>query len=111
MDFSWTEEQLKFKKAVIDFAQKELNEGLIDRDRLGELARENWKKCAKMGILGLAVPEEYGGGSSDYNDSVRGMGGLGWGRRKNGFVFSKNAQLVGRPAPISPFGHGAKKKE
>jgi hypothetical protein len=33
MDFSWTEEQLKFKKAVIEFAQKELNQGLIDRER------------------------------------------------------------------------------
>jgi hypothetical protein len=56
MDFSWTEEQLKFKQAVIEFARKELNHGLIDRDRQGELARENWSKCAGLGILGLAIP-------------------------------------------------------
>ena len=59
MDFSWTEEQLKYKQAVIEFAQRELNDGLIDRDRQGELSRENWKKCARMGILGLATPEGH----------------------------------------------------
>ena len=32
MDFSWTEEQLQFKNEVIQFAQKELNQGLIERD-------------------------------------------------------------------------------
>jgi alkylation response protein AidB-like acyl-CoA dehydrogenase len=58
MDFSWTEEQLKFKNAVIEFAKKELNTGLLDRDRQGELARENWNKCARLGILGLAIPEQ-----------------------------------------------------
>ena len=58
MDFSLTEEQLKFKNAVIEFAKKELGTGLIDRDRQGELAREDWNKCARMGILGLAIPEE-----------------------------------------------------
>ena len=30
MDFSWTEEQLKYKRAVIEFAQEELNKGLIE---------------------------------------------------------------------------------
>ena len=65
MDFSWTEEQLKYKKAVIEFAQKELNKGLIEHDRESELPRENWRKCAQFGILGLAVPEEYGGSGAD----------------------------------------------
>lgn len=36
MDFSWTEEQINFMKAVIEFSQKELNKELIDRDRQGE---------------------------------------------------------------------------
>jgi hypothetical protein len=93
MDFSWTEEQLKFKKAVIEFAQKELNEGLIDRDRQGELARENWKKCAQMGILGLAIPEEYGGSATDILTTMLVMEGLGYGCHDNGLIFAMNAQM------------------
>ena len=30
MDFSWSEEQIEFKRNVIQFAQKELNEGLME---------------------------------------------------------------------------------
>ena len=42
MDFSWTEEQLAFKKAVIKFAQKELNIGIIEHDRRGEISLSNY---------------------------------------------------------------------
>ena len=40
MDFSWTEEQVAFKNAVIKFAQKELNTGVVDRDQKGEFSLE-----------------------------------------------------------------------
>lgn len=111
MDFSWTEEQLKFKKAVIDFAQKELNEGLIDRDRQGELARENWKKCAKMGILGLAIPEEYGGSATDILTTMLVMEGLGYGCRDNGLIFGMNAQMWSVQHPILTFGTETQKQK
>ena len=104
MDFSWTEEQLNFKKAVIEFAQKELNTGLIDRDRLGELARESWKKCARMGILGLAIPEEYGGSGTDIMTTMLVMEGLGYGCRDNGLIFAMNAQMWSVQHPIFTFG-------
>ena len=104
MDFSWTEEQLKFKNAVIEFAQKELNDGLIDRDRLGELSHENWRKCAKMGILGLATPEEYGGSASDIVTTMLVMEGLGYGSRDNGLIFAMNAQMWSVQHPILTFG-------
>jgi alkylation response protein AidB-like acyl-CoA dehydrogenase len=111
MDFSWTEEQLKFKKAVIEFAQKELNEGLIDRDRLGELGRENWTKCARIGILGLAVPEEYGGSGTDIMTAMLVMEGLGYGCRDNGLIFAMNAQMWSVQHPILAFGTDAQKKK
>jgi alkylation response protein AidB-like acyl-CoA dehydrogenase len=57
MDFSWTEEQSAFRNAVIKFAQKELNTGVMERDRQGEFSLENWSKCAKFGIQGLPIPE------------------------------------------------------
>ena len=111
MDFSLTEEQINFKKSVIEFAQKELNAGLIDRDRLGELSRENWKKCAQMGILGLATPEEYGGSGNDILTTMLVMEGLGYGCRDNGLVFAMNAQMWSVQHPILTFGTEAQKQE
>ena len=111
MDFSWTEEQLKFKKAVIEFAQKELNEGVIDRDRLGEMAHENWKRCAQIGILGLAIPEKYGGSGTDIMTTMLVMEGLGYGCRDNGLIFAMNAQMWSVQHPILTFGSEAQKQK
>ena len=65
MDFSWTEEQLAFKRTATEFAQKELNAGLRDRERRAEFSRENWRKCARFGVQGLSIPEAYGGTDTD----------------------------------------------
>ena len=110
MDFSWTEEQLKYKQAVVEFAQKELNQGLIDHDRQAELPRENWKKCAKMGILGLAIPEEYGGSGADILTTMLVMEGLGYGCRDNGLIFAMNAQMWSVQHPILAFGSASQKQ-
>jgi alkylation response protein AidB-like acyl-CoA dehydrogenase len=111
MDFSWTEEQLKFKQSVIEFAQKELNEGLLERERMGELARENWKKCAQIGILGLAIPEEYGGSGTDIMTTMLVMEGLGYGCRDNGLIFAMNAQMWSVQHPILTFGTEVQKQK
>jgi alkylation response protein AidB-like acyl-CoA dehydrogenase len=111
MDFSWTEEQLKLRNAVIAFAKRELNADLIDRDRQGELGRENWKKCAQMGILGLAVPEEYGGSATDILTTMLVMEGLGYGCRDNGLIFAMNAQMWSVQHPILTFGTEAQKRK
>ena len=111
MDFSWTEEQLKYKMAVIKFAQKELNKGLIEHDRQGELPRENWRKCAQFGILGLAVPEEYGGSRTDILTTMLVMEGLGYGCRDNGLIFAMNAQMWSVQHPILTFGTEAQKQK
>ncbi len=111
MDFSWTEEQLAFKKAVIDFAQGELNEGLIERDQKGELSRDNWQKCAQFGILGLGIPEEYGGAGSDILTTMLVMEGLGYGCHDNGLIFAMNAQMWSVQHPILSFGTEEQKRK
>jgi hypothetical protein len=111
MDFSWSEEQTAFKEAVIKFAKKELNEGLIDRDRAGEISLENWKKCADFGILGLAIPEEYGGAGEDILTAMLVMEGLGYGCKDNGLIFAMNAQMWSVQHPILAFGSEAQKRK
>ncbi len=103
MDFAWSEEQLQFRRAVIEFAQKELNSGLADRDREAEFPRENWLKCAKFGIHGLPFPEAYGGGNSDILTTMLSMEGLGYGCSDNGLIFAINAQMWSVQMPLLRF--------
>ncbi len=111
MDFSWTEEQLTFKNSIVSFAQKELNAGMIERDRQGELSRENWKKCARFGILGLPFPEEYGGTGADILTTMLVMEGLGYGCHDNGLIFALNAQMWAVQHPIITYGSEAQKQK
>ncbi|GAB4262825.1 MAG: acyl-CoA dehydrogenase family protein [Candidatus Promineifilaceae bacterium] len=104
MDFNWNEEQLAFKEAVTVFAQKELNDNIIERDKAGELSRENWQKCADFGLLGLPFPEEYGGAEADILTTMLTMEGLGYGCRDNGLMFALNAQMWSVQHPINALG-------
>lgn len=111
MDFSWNEEQLAYKKAVIEFAQKELNAGMIERDQQGMFSRELWRKCAQFGILGLPIPEEYGGSGADILTAMLTMEGLGYGCHDNGLIFGMNAQMWSVQLPILTFGNEEQKKK
>jgi alkylation response protein AidB-like acyl-CoA dehydrogenase len=111
MDFSWSEEQIAFKSAVIKFAQKELNSGVIERDQKGELSLENWRKCAQFGIQGLPIPEEYGGSDADVMTTLLAMEGLGYGCRDNGLIFAINAQMWAVELPILNFGSDEQKRK
>jgi hypothetical protein len=111
MDFSWSDEQLEFKDAVIRFAQNELNEGLLERDRESKLSRKNWRKCADFGILGLSFPEEYGGTGSDIMTTMLVMEGLGYGCQDNGLIFAMNAQMWSVQHPILSFGTEEQKRK
>jgi alkylation response protein AidB-like acyl-CoA dehydrogenase len=111
MDFSWTEEQLTFRREIIKFAQNELNEGLLERDKEGLISLENWQKCARFGILGLAVPEAYGGSNTDILTTMMVMEALGYGCHDNRLIFAMNAQMWSVQHPILAFGTEAQKQK
>lgn len=61
MDFDFTAEQQLVRKTVRDFAEKELTPKALELDNKRELPRDIIKKAAKMGLIGVIIPEEYGG--------------------------------------------------
>jgi cyclohexanecarboxyl-CoA dehydrogenase len=65
LDFTFTEEQNMIRTMVRDFAQKELAPGLKDRVEAKAFPRELLKKMADIGLMGLYIPEEYGGEPRD----------------------------------------------
>lgn len=104
MDFDFTPEQLSFKQEVIKFAQKELNNNIIQRDEKCIFPFDDWKKCADFGILGLPFPSEYGGSNADIVTTMLAMEGLGYGCKDSGLIFALNAQMWSIQSPIWEFG-------
>lgn len=111
MEFSWSDEQLEFRDAIVEFARRELNDDVMERDEAGSFSRENWEKCAAMGIQGLPVPEAYGGQAADASTIALIMEALGYGCLDNGLIFSMNAHIWSAIMPLVRFGSEEQKKK
>jgi alkylation response protein AidB-like acyl-CoA dehydrogenase len=60
-----TDEHLALQKAVRDFAQKEIVPIAAEYDESGEFPLDTIRKMGEMGLMGIEVPEEYGGAGMD----------------------------------------------
>jgi alkylation response protein AidB-like acyl-CoA dehydrogenase len=94
MDFSFTKEQLQYRKTITDFACRELNPGVVDRDLAGEFPRDLWAKCADMRLLALPFPEKYGGEGFDFVTTVAIFHALGYGCKDSGLVHALMSQIL-----------------
>lgn len=110
MDFSWTAEQQALRDRVVAFAQQELNHEMVARDLASEFWREGWLKCAKFGIQGLFVPQEYGGGGYDVMSTILALEGVGHGCADNGLTLALNGQMWAVEEPILRFGSEEQKQ-
>ena len=61
MDFTLTEDQRMLKTMLRDFAEKELEPVAARIDETAEYPAEEVRKIADLGLMGLTIPEEYGG--------------------------------------------------
>ncbi|HKZ95093.1 MAG TPA: acyl-CoA dehydrogenase family protein [Candidatus Bathyarchaeia archaeon] len=61
MDFSFTPELEMLRKAMQDFAKRELLPRAQQLDESGEFPRDIIKKIADLGVIGIVFPPEYGG--------------------------------------------------
>ena len=66
--FSESAERQALRQAVADLASKYGHDYFIERARTGEKTDELWAEAGKNGYLGVAVPEEYGGGGGGIGD-------------------------------------------
>ncbi len=111
MDFSFTEKQLQLKQDAAEFARKELNHDVINREKNNEFPFDDWKKCADYGILGLTIPKEYGGTDLDPISILMIMEGLGYGCTDNGLPFSLNSEMWSYIPAIIKFGSEEQKQK
>ena len=63
----FTEDHETFRKLVRDFVEKEIVPSYPEWEKAGRIPRGVVKKLGALGMLGMAIPEEYGGGGpGDY---------------------------------------------
>lgn len=66
MDFSLTPEHELIRESAYKFGQTEILPGLRERDREAKSDREILTKMGQGGMLGVCIPESYGGMGADY---------------------------------------------
>ena len=66
MDFILSKEQEMVRNLCRDFAKNEILPVAEELDKTGQFPYEIWKKMANLGICGIPIPEEYGGGGLDW---------------------------------------------
>ncbi len=111
MDFSLTEDQINFKKMAIEFARRELNDGVKEREKNSEFNMDGWKRCAGFGVQGLSMPEKYGGLGLDILTCILTMEGLGYACRDSGLLFAINSHIWTCESPILKFGTDGQKEK
>ena len=65
VDFSFTEDQELLRDEVRRFAEERIRPGLAERDREHRFPLDIFQEMGEMGLLGMMVPEEYGGAGMD----------------------------------------------
>jgi alkylation response protein AidB-like acyl-CoA dehydrogenase len=98
------EEQRELQRSIAEFAARELGRDLERREREGAFSREEWGKCAGIGLLGLPVAQEHGGLGASATTIAAALEGLGYGCRDNGLIFSLGAQMWACELPLVRFG-------
>ena len=109
MDFALTEEQQLLQKTARDFAKSEVLPKAAEIDREHRHPAELVKKMAELGLLGISVPEEYGGAGMDNVGYVLAMEEISRACASTGVIMSVNNSLV--CDPILRFGNEEQKKQ
>lgn len=67
MNFDFSEEQVLLRKTVRQFVDNEIIPHIAKWESNGAFDPAIWKRLADLGLMGVCVPEKYGGSGMDYN--------------------------------------------
>jgi alkylation response protein AidB-like acyl-CoA dehydrogenase len=66
VDFALTEEQREIQALARDVAREEIEPQAAEWDREHRFPRDLYGRLAELGLMGVCVPEEYGGAGADF---------------------------------------------
>ena len=107
--YGLTEEQDLFKRTVHEFAEREIVPIAHELDEKEEFPRANVARMGELGLLGLLVPDEFGGAGGSTLDYALAMEEISWADASHSVVVSVNNSLVCEP--IARFGTAAQKQQ
>ncbi|MGE7918729.1 acyl-CoA dehydrogenase family protein [Viridibacillus sp. NPDC093762] len=67
MNFEFTEEQKMLRNTVRTFVDKEIMPHITEWDSQGKFDPKIFSKLSALGLMGVCIPEAYGGSGMDYN--------------------------------------------
>src|SRR5262245_6732403 len=97
MSFDLSEDQQAVRQMVREFAESEIRPIAAKIDETHEFPAENTKKMAELGLLGMFVPDQYGGAGMDYVSYVVAIEELSRVCASHGVIASVNNSLVCYP--------------
>ncbi len=97
MNFDLNDEQKAWKKAVHDFVAKEVKPKAREVDETDAFNWEAVRKGGPLGLLGMSIPEEYGGANVDAISNAIAMEELGWGCGSTALAFAAHNGLGTTP--------------
>jgi butyryl-CoA dehydrogenase len=109
MEIQLTEEQLLLRDNVRRFADEVVRPRAKEIDRTGEFPRAFFNQAGELGLAGVAVPEEYGGGGMDTLSYSLVIEEISRVCASSGVILSVNNSLV--CDPILKFGSEQQKRD
>ena len=109
MNFDLNEEQRMWKKTVHDFIAAEVQPHAREVDETDQLNWNAIRKMGPLGLLGLNVPEEYGGAGVDSISSAIAIEESGWGCGSTALTLAAHNGLG--TTPLVKFGSEELKKK
>ncbi len=107
--FDLTDDQNSVREMVRDFAENEIRPIAMKIDESHEFPVETVKKMGELGLMGLFVPEVYGGAGLDYVSYVIAIEELSRVCASHGVICSAHSSLV--CYPILTYGTEAQKQK
>src|SRR5260370_1034179 len=104
-----TAEHEMIRQTARDFARKEIAPVAAQHDETGEFPYETVKKMGQLGLMGIEIPEEYGGAGLDTLAYVLAMEEISKVDAAHGTIMSVNNSLV--CFGINRFGSEAQKRD
>jgi acyl-CoA dehydrogenase len=108
MDLRWTEEQQMMRKMIQDFARTEISP-FIEKMEQGEFPRDILKQMGELGLMGIPVPEKYGGAEMDFTSYIIAIHELSKVSATVGVILSVHTSVGTNP--ILYFGNEAQKNK
>jgi alkylation response protein AidB-like acyl-CoA dehydrogenase len=107
MNFELTEEQQMIQDMCRRFAEKEIKPVASKLDTTKEHPAELCSKMGELGLMGIAIPEKYGGAGMDYISYMVAMIEISKACASTGVIMSVNNSLY--CFPVNTFGNDEQK--